>query len=472
MPQLRRRRARLVALPLAFAISCASGGGEPRLRTHYDDKRVGHEAANELVERIGLLDDAILDAYVTRIGESLLPGLRSQRFEYSFEVLDMAEPNAFALPGGYIYVTRGLLAMANDQDELACVLGHEIVHSESRHAARRQALKERENPIARRWRRAMHRAAFSREMEAEADREGQRLCAAAGFDPIGMSTLMGSLERAQRMRFGFTRDPSFFDTHPGPRERRAVNAARAGKLAWTRDPDHGDPHIAFLARIQGIDVGQRPESGMVIGHRFLHPIQNFQISFPAGWNISSTGAVVGAQSPDAGTLVFLVSEPGETSPEERAGLWFEELEKDNVRVAAHGRVMVSSFEAWRLDLSGTGIFNASRGHATFFSYGDRSYRVIGVAPTRAARRQLARVLTTTRSFRPLSDENRATLQAQRLRVVEALPGEALVELGQRTGDSWGNARLAFQNALFSNHVFEGGELVKIAKLEPYDPGAP
>ena len=451
---------------LVFVLGCSSSGSGPKLRTHYDDERVGHEAANELVEQLGLLGDATLDAYVTRVGESLLPGLRNQRFQYSFEVVDIAEPNAFALPGGYIYVSRGLLALMNDEDELACVLGHEIVHSENRHAARRQALQQRENPISRRWRRAAHRAAFSREMEAEADREGQRLCAAAGYDPMGMANLMAAFERAERMRFGFTRQPTFFDTHPGSRDRRATNAARASKLSWERRPDRGDPRIAYLARVQGIDVGQRPESGIVVGHRFLHPIEDFQISFPAGWQVTSTGTVAGAQGPN-GTLVFLVSEDPDGTPEERATAWFDALDED-ARIDAQGPVQVGRRDAWRLDLRGTGIFDSSRGHATFFSHLERGYRVIGVAPSRPARDQLRMALTTTRGFRDLSDENRAQIRAERLRVVEAERGETLEALRERTGCSWSVARLAHQNALFSNHAFRGGELVKIALLEPYE----
>ena len=120
-----------------------------------------------------------------------------------------------------------------------------------------------------------------------------------------------------------------------------------------------------------------------------------------------------------------------------------------------------------MHLSATGFLRSTTGHATFITYGDLTYRIIGVAPTRSARQQLRRTLTTMRSFRPLSPENRRTIQAQRLRVVTAEPGESLPQLGRRTRDAWPTARIALQNALFSNHVFAGGELVKIARAELY-----
>jgi predicted Zn-dependent protease len=465
----------LLGTLLLVGSGCSRSQNEGRtvLETHYDDSRVGSEAAEALAAQLGLLGDPELDAYVSGIGHRLLRRLQRRLFDYSFEVVNVAEPNAFVLPGGYVFLSRGLLALTNNEDELACVLGHEIVHAEHRHAARQQVLEQQtSSPLLRSWRRAARRAAYSREMELEADKGGQHLCAAAGYDPMGMSTLLASLQQAERLRLGFTREPSFFDTHPGSRERAAINAARAGKISWLRDPSLGDTRAALLRRIDGIDVGQRPQSGVFAGDRFLHPVLDFQISFPVGWQTSSTNQVVGAQSPELGTTVFLTANQPAGDPRTRAEEWLEELDDENVRVDASRGLQIGSLPAWRLDLSTSGIRRPATGHATFFSYGDLTYRVIGVAPNRAARQQLRRTLTTTRSFRPLSPENRRTIQAHRLRVVTALPSESLQALGRRTGSAWTISRLALQNALFSNHVFEGGESVKISRAEPYErPGS-
>ena len=139
----------LCSVALAVALGCASSPEAKRaakkrtvLMTEYDDARVGRESAQDVKAELGVLEDAALAAYVDGIGRKLLRGVPRRGFDYQFYVVDMVEPNAFALPGGYIFVSRGLLALANSEDELACVIGHEITHAARRHAAAQQALEK------------------------------------------------------------------------------------------------------------------------------------------------------------------------------------------------------------------------------------------------------------------------------------------------------------------------------------------
>jgi len=455
---------------LVVGAACSGGpssGERSVLGTHRDETRVEREATNEIEDEIGLLGDVELDRYVSGIGQRLVLGLKRPLFTYSFQVVNDAQPNAFVLPGGFIYLSRGLLALANNEDELACVLGHELAHAERGQTARQRMLSERPNPLLRAWRRAARNGSFSVEMEHQADEGGQRICAAAGYDPMGMATLLTSLRQAERHRFGFSRQLSFLDTHPGLQDRAAINSARAGKISWKRDPGIGDPRVALLDRTEGIDIGQRPQSGVFVEHRFLHPELNFQIAFPAGWQLSASHRVVGAQSPDSGAIVFLTADQMAGDPQSRAEEWLEALGDDDVRVESSRSVRVGRLPAWRLELRTAGSFRGGRGYATFIPYGEVTYRIIAFAPSRAARGELGRTLTATRSFRRLSPDNRRLVQAHRLRVVKALPSESLADLGPRTNDSWSPANRALFNALFSNHVFEGGELVKTSRAEAY-----
>src|SRR5262245_8772963 len=218
---------------LALGLACASspkspaGGAKKRtvLMSEYDDSRVGRESAQDVKAEIGWLEDAALAAYVSGIGKKLLRGVPRRGFDYQFAVVDMEEPNAFALPGGYVFVSRGLLLLANNEDELACVIGHEITHAARRHAAAQQALIERQPPIAMPGAREAKVASYSREMEREADEGGQILCAAAGYDPMALSTFLTSLSMATRLQ-QVARGPSFFDSHPGSDERAAADAVR------------------------------------------------------------------------------------------------------------------------------------------------------------------------------------------------------------------------------------------------------
>jgi predicted Zn-dependent protease len=379
-----------------------------------------------------------------------------------------AQPNAFIRPGGFVFLTRGLLVLLNDEDELACVLGHEIIHVEQRHSPREQALDDEVNPVLGPWNRVARRARYTQAMEREADLLGQGLCAAAGYDPIAMSTLLRSLRQVERIRFGFSQRPTFLDTHSSSQQRAAINSSQAGKITWQRDPRIGDPRAALLRRTDGIDVGQRPQSGIFMENRFLQPALDFQISFPSGWELSANNRVVGARSPETGAIVFLTADQPAGDPKTRAEEWLSSLADEEVRVERSRGLAVGRMPAWRFELSTGGRLRRTTGTATFVSYGDLTYRLIAIAPTRAARRDLSRTLTAIRSFRPLSVENRSRIRARRLRIIEAEQNESLVELGTRAGDTWVPTRRALMNGLFSNHVFSGGELAKIARLEPYD----
>src|SRR6266850_5246603 len=145
----------LCCAALTVAFGCASspkaqpGAAKKRtvLMTEYDDARVGRESAQDVKAELGVLEDAALAAYVDGIGRKLLRGVPLRGFDYQFSVVDMQEPNAFALPGGYVFISRGLLLLANSEDELACVIGHEITHAARRHAAAQQALQNQLPPL-------------------------------------------------------------------------------------------------------------------------------------------------------------------------------------------------------------------------------------------------------------------------------------------------------------------------------------
>jgi len=169
-------------------------------------------------------------------------------------VVDQDAPNAFALPGGYIFVSRGLLVLSNSEDELANVLGHEIVHVARRHAAARQSLM-RDLPAIFRYAAMGQVSAYSREQEREADRLGQGLSGVAGFDPQGMADFLRDLDYTERLRLGHSRMPGYLDTHPTTGERVAAAATRAQSVSWKRQPPIAGGHNAYLRRLDGLVVG-------------------------------------------------------------------------------------------------------------------------------------------------------------------------------------------------------------------------
>ncbi|MGH0038582.1 MAG: M48 family metalloprotease [Myxococcota bacterium] len=464
-----------LALAVAAALPACSGSGKKKKRivlaTEYDDARYGEEASKAVAAEMGLLGDEALDAYVSEIGHKLLRGVPRRGFHYEFKVVDQFEPNAFALPGGYIFVSRGLLALANNEDELACVIGHEIGHAARRHSAAQQALAKRGNPLAMPWVRAATMAGYSRDMEREADKDGQMLAAAAGYDPMGMSTFLRRLGEMERLMVGFKRVPTFFDTHPGSSERAAVNATRARDIRWVRDPSLGDTRRAHLEKIDGLALGQRPESGLFRESRFLHPDLDFHLHFPEGWRTANTNQAVGAVAPDGDALVFLTADLPLGDAEEITKKFVEEAQADgrSVKVEKMQRVKIGGFDAWRVEmresLGAVSVTNVT----TFVPYRDATWRITGMALASRSQRYMGRILNTARSFGRLTDEERASIRSARLRLVTAQAEESLVELGERSHSAWRPNRAAVYNGVFVDHRFAGGEWVKVAKVEPYTP---
>lgn len=470
---LRARAAALFLCAAQLCLACASApkAGGPRkktvLLTEYDDARVGRESSQQVKAEVGVLDDPALAAYVDGIGRKLLRGVPRQGFDYQFSVVDMVEPNAFALPGGYVFVSRGLLALANSEDELACVIGHEITHAARRHAAAQQELARRQPPLAMPGAREAKIASYSREMEREADEGGQILCAAAGYDPMALSTFLTTLALSTRLTQGYTQRPGFFDTHPGSEERAAADAVRAREIRWQRDPARGDARAALLAQLDGLEVGQRPEAGVFVGETFVHPVLGFTLRFPTGWKLSNTNQAVGATEPRGQAAVFLTGDapPGEVAQVAQA--WVEkERESSRLRVEASQPVKVGAIDAWRIVAEAPGPGVTLHALLTFIPFDQATWRITGVAPALVASRYEGAMLATARSFRPLDAEDRQ-VEVIRLRVARAQAGESLAALCERTGNAWSLNDTAVYNAVFADHRFAGGEQVKIARKETW-----
>ena len=443
------------------------------LLTEYDDARVGREASRDVAAEMGILDDPSLNAYVSGIGRKLLRGIPRRSFQYQFSVVDQIEPNAFALPGGYIFISRGLLALANNEDELACVIAHEITHAALRHSAAQQEIARRANPLAMPWLRAANIAAYGRDMERDADKGGQMLAAAAGYDPMGMSTFLRNMGQNERLIIGHARVPTFFDTHPGSLQRASSNAIRAREIRWHRDPALGDARASLLRHIDGLALGPRPEGGIFQGDRFLHPDLDFQVRFPSGWRTSNTNRAVGSVSPQGDAMVFLTADLPAGDPQTVAEAFVEKTQQQqSVAVKESQPVKIGAIDAWRMRLEGGGGGGAIAAYATFVPYRGSTWRIMGVTPARAAERYLGRTLSTARSFRPLTPEERNSLTITQLRIATARPEEDLTALGRRTGSAWDPSHAAVYNGIFVNHRFRGGESVKIASVTPYVPGAP
>jgi len=476
-----------LVIAVLLAVSCASNPvtGERQMifMSVEAERRIDEEAAKQVEAQLGLIEDPELSAYVNELGQALAKNSPRQNVRYHFHVVAMDEPNAFALPGGHIYVSRGLLTLTQNESELANVLGHEIGHVAARHAAQRDALMKTMsvlNTVA------MIGAAaggarstgvpgpvgqpaiytFSQKQEREADGIGQDLAVMTGIDPMGMATFLRGLDGYTRLRQGFTRDTGYFDTHPAARERAAEAATAAEVRQWEESFRIAESSSDYLQRISGLSVGPPASEGVIENGRFLHADLDFTLRFPQRWEVQNTRAAVFGISPTREAVVVLELD-GDGDDPEAAAMAF--ARKENATFESTQHLNISGQEAFRA--RGTVPTPAGRTLAdvTWIAHDGLIYRLSGFVLKGDYEDWDGVFLSFPRSFRRLSEAERAGIVEQRLRVVEAREGETLAELSDRTGNMWELNETAIMNHMRPGRALSQGDEIKIAVRVPYRP---
>jgi len=449
------------------------------------DKEMGRETAQQVETDMGIYQDAADTQYLNRIGQRLVKVNPDQTFDYQFAIVDQYEPNAFALPGGYIYVSRGLLVLTNNEDELAGVIGHEIIHVSRRHSARQMA-KARgpqllalpgavvggvisENlgnllmaPVAVFG--GGYLAFHSRQDEFESDQFGQLLAAEAGYDPAALAPILASLEAFSEAYTGQERIPGFFDTHPSTPDREERVARDAANIEWQRQPGVAKNSADYLKRLDGLLVGEDPAMGVIQGRNFLHPELDLFIKFPPEWKSINTRQALFAVAPkEDGLLVMGVagkgSDPEQAAEQFKDALYQEYRAEPNVSRS----VKIGDLPGHLLTYTDTRGKEPTHMHFLWIAYRGLLYQFIGLAPERY--RPVLR--DTALSFRPLSARERSSISETRLRVVAARSGETLQQFSRRTGNVWNLKITAVVNGLDTSQKLKKGQLVKIAISQPY-----
>jgi len=387
---------------------------------------------------------------------------------FSITVLNSPSVNAFALPGGFLYITRGLLILANDESEIAAVLAHEMAHVSSNHGIERRkqananTIAERvvsdvvTNDVAGKVAKASSArrlAVFSQEQELQADAVGIKLIGKAGFDPFAASRFLVSMERYSSLRRGDkskTNDMS--DTHPSTPRR--VELARRHARALGPPDSSKIKRKRYLDGINGLLFGDSEKEGYVRGQRFSHSALNITFSVPNGFELSNRAQAVLAAGPNETAMRFdAVSSKGRGDP---AGYmqsgWVNGLDASSVRATT-----INGFDA----ATGRAIAGNWQFAVTVLAVNKRHFRFILAAPKNA---QDVQPLSTqiVKSFRFMTKRENAELKPLRLKVVQARRGASIAQLSkQMNGVSNGENLFRALNGLDSNVSQLAGGLVKI-----------
>lgn len=381
----------------------------------------------------GEYSDPKLERMVAKVVGNLTTVSSNPSQTYRITILNSPNVNAFALPGGYLYVTRGLLALANDSAELAAVLAHEMGHVTANHGVARQK-KEAEEAVATKVvadvlggapaaqvalvKGKLRLAQFSRNQELEADAIGIKASGLAGFDPYAASRFLASMSAYTDFRSvsGAT-DASldFLASHPNAPQRIELAQRHARQFGpagtGTRDRD------SYLAGIDGLLYGDTPEEGYVRGNTFLHPRLGVAFSVPPGFMIDNTAAAVTATGPGDMAVRFDGVSLGagiDLAGYIRSG-WVAGLDNASVRkVTVNGNEAATAraaAEGWKFDI-------------TVVRAGGQVYRLLTAAPAHSDGLETV-AGTVSGSFRVLSAADKAALRPLRIRVVTVKPGETV-----------------------------------------------
>ncbi|MBE7732971.1 M48 family metalloprotease [Devosia faecipullorum] len=325
-----------------------------------DDAVVGRREHPRIIAAYGgVYEDRQAEIMVARIVGRLLAAANQPNAQFQVTILDTSEVNAFALPGGYIYVTRGILALASDTSELAAVLSHEIAHVTLRHA-RARTDKTRNTQIvdrvitgifggdtstdatANRTRQSL--AAFSQNQELEADREGIKFAGKAGYDSQAAARFLGVMSRFAAFSAGKSQgDDGFLSSHPSTPSRieTAMNTARtmfgAGEAGET---DRG----GYLSAISGLTFGDSPAQGSIVGQQFIHSASKFTFTVPRGYSLqNSQSAVVGvAGDGEAVRFDSAVVQPNMALTDYLRSGWIAGLKADSVVAHTYNGIEMAS----------------------------------------------------------------------------------------------------------------------------------
>ncbi len=306
------------------AINPVTGDADFVTVSESDEIKQGRAYHKQIVAQYGFYDDPDLQRYINRIGETLARKSHRSHLEFEFTVLDSPEINAFALPGGYIYITRGILAYLDSEAELAGVLGHEIGHVTARHSVRQQSGQFASDlfgvlvtaatgsqglgGVSQQLGTGLIRG-YGRDHELEADRLGAQYLHKTGYNPETMLEVIGVLkdqevyEKALAKKEG--REPSIyhgvFSSHPRNDDRLKTVVREARKLSDKKYRSNNRP--AYHAEIDGIVWGPSPAHGVVVDNRFAHPGLAFALQFPENWKVRNSTQTLQATDPGSTALI-------------------------------------------------------------------------------------------------------------------------------------------------------------------------
>ncbi len=464
-------------LPAAAAVACllaaagctvnpATGQRQLSLIGEQQEIAMGRDADRDVSASFGIYPDDALQAYVQELGARLAAASERPDLPWTFRVVDDPLVNAFALPGGYIYVTRGILAHFNSEAELVSVLGHEIGHVTARHSVEQMSQQqlaglglgvaaaaiEEFRPYAGLASQGLQLLflKFSRDDERQSDDLGLRYLTRTGYDPNQMPKVFHTLDRVSEVHGG-GEIPVWASTHPNPEN-------RAGRIAQQIEalPDasqQGTVNRAdYLRRLDRLVFGDDPRQGYSVGSSFYHPELEFRLVFPPGWRIINQRKAVAALNGDRNAVVVLTL-ASQDNAGEAASAFFEQAGIER------GSSFKPGFYYFRT-IPGSGQSQTLRGVVGFVDHQGRVYQLLGYTTEDLWQGYGGQLQQSVASFAGLDDRRYLDVEPKRIALVELDAATTLAEFQRRYPSTVDASEIAILNGVEANTLLARGDLVK------------
>lgn len=465
------------------ATNPVTGSSDFVLMSEQQEIALGRQYHPQVLKDTPAYPSAELAAYVQSVGAKLAAHSHRTNLVYRFTVVDSHEVNAFALPGGYIYITRGLLAYLNSEAELAAVLGHELGHVTARHSVRQHSAATATGLVGAILAGATGvRAAgdlanvagtalvrgYGREHELEADRLGAEYLARSGYDPQAMLRVIHVLKDQESFEIQRAKEEGrephvyhgLFSTHPDNDQRlqEVVGTARQ----FTNPAAKTNNTAEFLRQMDGLVFGDSAQEGIRRGNRFYHADLDFALEFPAGWRIDNGADSLTAQSPgNDGLMQFSLQDLNQRiTPEAflRTQLKLGNLQRgENIEhdgMPGHTGIAEQNTPFGRLPVRYAVLYR-----------GDQALIFAGLSKARGQPYKYdTQILQTVRSFHRLTAEERKLAEPQRIRIIRAQTGTTFAALARDSAiPNHPEAQLRLLNGRYPTGEPAPGDAVKIVR---------
>ncbi len=447
------RRLLLTCCALSFALfisGCAvnpvTGKSDFVTISEAEEIRQGTSYHQSVIAHYGIYDNPELQAYINSIGQQLAAKSHRSHLKFHFTVLDSPQINAFALPGGYIYITRGIMAYLNSEAEIAGVLGHEIGHVTARHSVRQQSGQfassllnvfvaattgsESLGQLSSQLSTGIVRG-YGRKHELEADKLGAQYLHKIGHDPESMLQVIGVLKNQEIYERALAKKQNreaniyhgVFSTHP-KNDKRLKTVVRAAKKLSSKQYNDANA-TKYLEMINGITWGQNIRQGVVVDNRFLHPDLAIAIQFPRHWQVTNSPEALLARNHDTGAIAQLSLvqlEQKESLPE----LLKRHTKDGKLKVKTH------DFGASALTQVNIGKSNQPARISALKLDQKQVLFFIGTSPQNKFSKTDTDLLKINQSFTRLSDKQIAAINSPTLKVIKAGKTDSFIALAQQS----------------------------------------